>query len=211
MKRKIINKLIWLIIIILFAINLYIRKYVIMDYLPQDKDSFELLISVCAIIVAIFAFITSVCQAYFTRRHNKLSVKPILSVEFNLAYKNDDDFGISLKNNGIGPAILKDLKVFVEGKLASNFSRDNWEKVFELIQIPKNWEPLISCTTIKPDYSISAGDKKQLLKINKKGLETNTLEDMRNFLKKLKIQITYESIYGEQWKDEQDGSEGSLY
>lgn len=68
-----------------------------------------------AIIVAICAVAISVWQGYETRKHNRLSTKPIILYEWEV--KEGQKSGIYIQNNGLGPAVLTDIEFSYAGKL----------------------------------------------------------------------------------------------
>jgi hypothetical protein len=67
-------------------------------------------------VIAFAALFLSVWQAYQYRKHNELSVKPFLQLISEMA-AGEPANGILINNAGFGPAIIKDFRIYVDGKL----------------------------------------------------------------------------------------------
>lgn len=74
----------------------------------------ELLVSIIGTIIALSAMATTVWQGFLTRRHNRLSVRPMLRVDRIIA---ENKASLLLANRGVGPAIIISMKFFVDGKV----------------------------------------------------------------------------------------------
>jgi len=69
------------------------------------------LVEVGALVTAVCALVATIWQAAITREHNKLSVRPVLTL-----YRREIDGLIELKNNGVGPAIIQSLEIWKDGQ-----------------------------------------------------------------------------------------------
>ena len=70
--------------------------------------------------IAVIALVATAMQAMYSREHNKLSVRPLLKFDEDTIIKNNiiyDKF--LLINAGIGPAIIKKVELFFDGKVVS--------------------------------------------------------------------------------------------
>jgi hypothetical protein len=77
--------------------------------MEKDRTS----ISITAWIISLLALCVSLWQGYETRRHHRLSVRPLLSQYVSL-HPGADKLGFSVSNEGLGPAIMKKCKVAVD-------------------------------------------------------------------------------------------------
>jgi len=71
---------------------------------------FDRIASCCAIFIALVAMVVAVYEARVTREHQEISVWPMLTTySTSLAKVGDSykNFGVVLKNEGLGPAIIK--------------------------------------------------------------------------------------------------------
>lgn len=151
----------------------------------------ELLIGVSGIIIALGAAITTIWQGFLTRQHNRLSVKPILRIDRNSTLKY---FNIVLLNNGVGPAIIKSVKYFVNNMeiLGNNIPKQVIEKL-ELSGWYEHFELLTG-------ESFSCGEQRSLFK----SIGVIEGDTAMTAFKPFTIEIKYESIYNEEFiiKDE---------
>ena len=62
--------------------------------------------------IALFALLLTFYQSYLTRKHNRLSVKPHLTVFSEFEYSNKIfTWNVTLTNCGLGPAIIDSYRV----------------------------------------------------------------------------------------------------
>ena len=85
-------------------------------------------------VLALSALGLTFYQAWLSRRHNHLSVKPHLLWE---SQRNWSDEGLTLsllvKNNGVGPAVIQDIKLSIDGKSFSDKAHDPVEQLAALL------------------------------------------------------------------------------
>jgi len=129
------------------------------------------------LVIALCAMAGTVWQAAIARKHNKLSVRPVLTL-----YRRDIDGIIYVKNNGTGPAILKVYEIWKDGVLVHEDHLQNL--------IPHAFEApdlTIGC-------AIAVGEKIELVK-SAAYLDNSHVAP----LQALNFRIVYESIYGQSW------------
>ncbi len=148
----------------------------------------ELSLGIAGIIIALAVAITTIWQGFLTRKHNRLSVKPILRIDRNITL--DDNFNIKLLNNGVGPAIIKSVKYFVDNTeiVGDQISTQVLHKL-GLFDSYEHFE-------ISSGETLSSGEQRSLFKLLKK-LEVDALIDIMTTFKRCSIEIKYESIYNE--------------
>ena len=81
-------------------------------------------------IVATSVVVITIQQFFQQRRHDRLSVKP--KVSFSLGIINNR-VELSVSNNGLGPALHKEMKVFVGGSELPRHWR--WDQVLEGLEL----------------------------------------------------------------------------
>ncbi len=149
-------------------------------------------------LLAVVAIAFTGYQAILTRQHNRLSVKPHLNtwMDGNTDHKYHR-LSCELINNGLGPAIIKDFKVYFDNKLiGSNQNIAELEKAMdEKIELCQNvLNKKISL--IDSNHSLLSGDSKTLLEVSIPmyiGYDTKECEEYFN---KFDIEIKYECAYG---------------
>ena len=79
----------------------------------MQKPSTSSISAFMTTLIAVTAVVISVGEGIETRRHNRLSVKPVLSV-FKNGSTSDQDIGLYLENNGTGPARIISIDIVVK-------------------------------------------------------------------------------------------------
>jgi hypothetical protein len=129
-----------------------------------------------SLVVAVCALVVTVWQGVVTRRHNRLSVTPVLTL-----YRREIDGIISVKNSGIGPALIVSQEVYFKGEPLND---DSFQQA-----IPH----LIDSGHLLPGAAIAPGDEVMLFKSATflDGSHIKVLEELR-------FRITYKSVYNQQ-------------
>ncbi|MCJ7812377.1 hypothetical protein MUP95_03535, partial [bacterium] len=128
------------------------------------------------------------------RKHNRLSVKPVLS--FDIMYiKTELGFGLYICNKGIGPAIIIDFKIFIDNAEIIAKRMDLWKEALKILEI--NYSFVIQ-HMFDDDTPLSAGERLPLLTVDDDIKEEHE-KLFREALRKINIKIKYESIYKEKF------------
>lgn len=154
----------------------------------------EAVTSFCAIFVATIALAVAIFEAKVVREHQQLSVWPYLTFySTSIAELNGKPLPLAmyLKNEGIGPAKVKYVKYFLEGKEYTES-----EEVFKQI-LPDYTEG-----SLHSDYEVM-----KVMLPNKEHLILGAFtrpQETKNFFeqvraKKLNIEICYCSLYEQCW------------
>jgi hypothetical protein len=85
---------------------------------PTDRviAGASVFIAVCSVLIALSSLTLSIKEARASRQHDRLSVRPRLSISFDYNRKGT---GWTLMNDGIGPARIRGFKIFVDEGLAT--------------------------------------------------------------------------------------------
>ena len=132
-------------------------------------------IQFAALVVAVCALVVTVWQGVVTRKHNRLSVTPVLTL-----YRREIDGIITVKNNGIGPALIISQEVYFRGE---PLEEESFQKA-----IPH----FIDSGHLLPGAAIAPGDEVMLFK-SAAYVDGSHME----VLQELRFRITYKSIYNE--------------
>ena len=148
-----------------------------------------------SVFIALTALIVSVWQGYETRKHNRLTVKPILN--FTKNYNSTYDiigtdtvvtrkYQLVLSNNGTGPAIVKSFKLYFDGEeLIPEEGFYLWGMLNKIT--PKDIRIAQSGWLDGGDV-VKIGDDRSLIRCN-------IVDD---YLNRTEIEIIYQSIYEEE-------------
>ena len=78
----------------------------------------EIIVALSAVVVSVCALAVTTYEASLARRQHEISVWPWLEVSFS----NVAGYTLSVENKGVGPAIVKGVRVAVDGKVVRNWS-----------------------------------------------------------------------------------------
>lgn len=150
------------------------------------------IVSFSAIIVSIASIFIATWQGMETRRHNRLSVRPKLDFSFEVG-KNG--FGYSILNQGLGPAIITEAKIFLDGEeFIPQRSHFGWalalQDTLQLMNMTLDALPLSKGVTIR------AGQPYTIIELYEQGEKDLTI-DPKMIYRRLAFKINYESMYGE--------------
>jgi hypothetical protein len=155
----------------------------------QNQD----IIAICSVVIASAALIVTVWQGIVIRRHNRMSVAPHVRIEQRWTSKR---MTFVLRNCGMGPAIISDLKLKVDGKVFPESQLKMYLGVFKLLDIDINRTRIFV-----PDSrdAISPNEEINLMDLDYTNVQGNTDSALRQIDKRLGISLEYESIYEEKF------------
>jgi hypothetical protein len=164
-------------------------------YICQTKSSFNNTGNIVAIFIALCALGVSIWQGVETRKNYRLSVTPKLSIDTDWI-SGSDEIGISVRNKGIGPAIIqciefeKDNQLFKSKSTVRDYSRFIAINYLSGTNITTyNWD-------LFPDEALAVGETANLYCLN--NAHTHDVDKILQFRKILvgtRIRIEYKSIY----------------
>jgi hypothetical protein len=164
----------------------------------------EFIISLSAIVIAISSLAVSIWQGFVSRRHNRLSVTPLLAIDFK--FTSDACLnGIYIKNTGLGPAIIKSFCISIDDEKIEFEDYKLWEMAIKKCDFPPNFNLSIFVVTI--DTIICRNDNYCLLGIDahKESIENRTI--FYNNVKRFNFMIQYESIYKDKYTLNESGKQ----
>lgn len=142
-----------------------------------------------ATFIATCAMIVTIWQGWISRKHNKLSVKPHLDYERHI--RKDSPIILSIKNHGLGPAIIKSIIFNINGK---KFNGTIIELLTEIkasgIGLTYNHE------IISQNTAMNANEQHDLLTITNSH-ENDNYDKAIDVFKKISFTIIYQSLYEE--------------
>jgi hypothetical protein len=144
--------------------------------------------AVCAIVIATASLAISVLEARAAREHDRKSVMPVLRVT-RVATHGDTWAGLTLKNAGLGPAVITDTIIQLDGKVVGRWDRGT------LALMAGSNEPIPNFSALYEATVIPAGTEQRLIFLSNFDDERDAwFWDLIAF--RLDIEIRYESIYG---------------
>ena len=153
------------------------------------------IISLCALVVSVLQTQIMKEERELMREYSRASVWPRLELSMSKSHDLKDgsvtQFALLIKNSGVGPAIITDVRVAYNDAVSKN-----WWHLFEQQNLPDSIETFVTNRKVNKNI-IQSGETVEILNLN------DNLPLANSFFGKLKglsMDIYYESIYGEQWK-----------
>jgi len=156
----------------------------------------EKIVSISAISISLMTLFVFAYQTNIIREQQRLSALPYLST----IYQNTGtaNFKLVVKNNGIGPAFVKSIKIMYNGK---EFETDLFRFLHENIPEMDSIENIFH-SNIHPGQLIPAGQSIAILEVNNSISDSKKLVQLLKILQdqNLNIELIYKSVYDERWK-----------
>ena len=154
----------------------------------------ELVISGSAVAISLAALGFSIYQGRIARKHNRLSVKPVLDYYLG-AVDDGSDFQLTLKNNGLGPALISSFALFTKGysmkELSEEHNIENLEQLSAYIGFPHN----LNWTFLSKGSIIKNGEGIMIVSYRFDSYSKENAKTFGQAIRKLDIKIEYTSIY----------------
>lgn len=160
----------------------------------MNIEMMQLITTYATVSIALLAFFLSVWQFFASRNHNRLSVTPLLTYEIQ-SVRTERGFGIYLLNNGVGPAIVKDFRIFVDATEVVAKPSEMWPKAVKQLNISYTFVQILS---IGRDAPVSSGQRIALLTVDD-NIEEEKEDRFREALPRIDIELRYESVYKQKY------------
>ncbi len=161
-----------------------------------------------AVFIAIAAVAVAIWQMWEMRKHNRLSVKPHLY--FSTHSVLGEPAGLRVTNGGLGPAIIKSFSLGVDNKWIDDTEKGGWIEAGKLLGAEKI-APILDVCLYTPDQIVKSGEGDYILHISEDKRTPETDQDLNEFVKRLSVEIVYESAYNETFVAPWKGERGILF
>lgn len=167
------------------------------------KISTDRILGLSAMLVSLLSLIFFIYQTNIMRNQSRLSVKPRLVFNTNV-HSNDSlvTFTFLLQNKGLGPAIIKEGYIIHE---SNKFPLDfDFFMEYNFPDLEK-YGNMLSTSSLNSESIVSADEAQQLFVFQAYLKDINTINDYlklndSDYILPWDVQITYESLYEEEWK-----------
>ncbi|GLZ35062.1 hypothetical protein Lesp02_72490 [Lentzea sp. NBRC 105346] len=150
----------------------------------------SLVTSVAATVIAALALWISYSQARATRLHNRKLVRPVL--QMGARFHVSDTAGLVLSNVGIGPAVITDSWVELDGTRVGRFGKAAMDQVRDTLT---EWRP--SAATFTTGSILEVGYREFLLRVPDYDSRAHA-EFAELLTTRLRLGFRYESLYGDE-------------
>lgn len=153
----------------------------------------ETVISISSAVIALCALGVSIWQGILTRQHQRKSVTPLISLSHNAL--NYETIEICIQNNGLGPAIITNYAISINGKKTIINTEHDLYAFINNLGLGK-----VEAVIFVPNKGSYIAVGNQIVLISIKLLEsTVNHEELRELLFNCEPEIEYESIFGEKF------------
>jgi hypothetical protein len=116
---------------------------------------------------------------------------------WNHSDKGNNRYQIDLLNNGIGPALIKSFLIQADGQSISGEGSEPIEKALKILFPQYSYESYQSYIAI--GYMMSEKERRPLVVIQFNGGQLPKPEEVDHAIKRARLIIEYESIYGDNY------------
>ncbi|MFF3907845.1 hypothetical protein ACFYZJ_18035 [Streptomyces sp. NPDC001848] len=143
--------------------------------------------AICAVVIAVASLVVSVYQTHAMRQHNRHSVRPIL--QLHRGWPTGGRAGIRLINSGLGPAVIVESTLTVDGEVIGAWDRLSADRVRDRLSVRP------SAVTFSQGEVIAIDYEQYLLSVASYDPQNHAeVKDLIN--RRLTLEIRYESLYG---------------
>ena len=158
--------------------------------------SAESITAIGTVALAVIALAVAVLEGHAMRKHNYLSMQPILTIDINQKIIGNGIFSINfdLRNAGIGPAIIKDIELYCEKVKIPMKGEDATEKFKK--QYPLSFDYHGTFGSASNINVIEAGKCISIFQLTSAQTATNKdVKSLRDTARHIVIKIEYQSIH----------------
>ncbi|EFP95655.1 hypothetical protein [Vibrio caribbeanicus] len=156
--------------------------------------SLEVIISVTSSLIALCALCFTVWQGLLTRKHNRISYKPHLTV-WSHNELQEGVFALDVINNGLGPAVIKKFDISVDGEVIEDKGPALVESTVNKIFLGKRFTA--NYQFMGSSYVMGAKECCRVLDIKFEGTEIPAPKEFEQAIKRTRLEIHYQSFYGD--------------
>jgi hypothetical protein len=150
-----------------------------------------------ASIIAVCALGLAVYQAFATRRHNRLSVRPRLTMRSSRISGPEARFTYTIVNNGLGPAIIDSCTVTFKGSPVNLYAASEVEAALTGVLGHRPHHFVVG--HFAPRATIGKDSEQLLFDLRFPALTPEDVEGIEGRLNSAHVLIRYRSMYGERF------------
>lgn len=151
--------------------------------------------STIATIIGVAAIGLGIIDSVQTRAHNRLSVAPYLVIDYSVSGQTDQTvLAISVSNEGVGPAVIKSMKVTLPPELGGGAS-ENWTETVETLR--ERGARVESYWNYEGGEAVGVQRGRDLMRV---AVPSAIAETLMPLLTKIDVELVYTSIYREEFR-----------
>ncbi|WP_308907912.1 hypothetical protein [Pseudomonas canadensis] len=159
------------------------------------------------LVVAVLGFGVAFYQSYATRKHNRLLVRPHLTVSQNFSSTELEGFytlSLKVKNSGLGPALLEKFSIAIgqDGIIRRGSLLEAIQK-HASDQLKAKGPTRCGANYLKKGDALDKGEEKLLIQIRFRGPALTEARDLAKlYLSTISVKIEYQCHYGHNFSSE---------
>lgn len=163
------------------------------------------------LVVAVLGFGVALYQSYATRKHNRLLVKPHLTINQNFSSTELEGFytlSLKLKNSGLGPALIENFLIAIgkDGNIRNGSLLETIQK-HAREQLKAEGKTRCGANFFRKGDAIDKGEEKVLIQIYFRGVGiTEARKLAKLYLSTISTKIDYQCHYGNKFSLERQAS-----
>ena len=150
-------------------------------------------IAICSVVIAVASLGVSAYVAWATRKHNQLSVQPVLG--FGTMFRAGGTAGLRLVNSGLGPARIISSQLWLGDEKFGQFNQPNVDAFRD--RLKREGLPVRPHATTLGEKPFLPADYREFLLSFDHYDPSRHGEFARLIQDQLRLEIQYESIYGQ--------------
>lgn len=158
--------------------------------------NWEMIVGISSLVVAVLALGSSIWNATQSRKYHKISYRPQLSTWY-LANEETREYELILMNNGLGPALIKSLRVKIDGGYLESGDEDLISKMLQ--ELFPGMLGKVRIGFINYEHLMSEKEKIVLFKFTLDELCDLDSNDVQRRTERASLEIEYHSFYGERF------------
>ena len=158
--------------------------------------NWEIITAVASSIIALCALALSIWQGMQARKHSRISFRPHLTTWVHNEHEKGK-YVIELLNNGLGPALIENFTIKVDGKIISGEGTEPIEKALAILFPNEQFNAHYAYLGKK--HAMGAKDKCIFIMIQFCGENLPSSEYVEHKMNRGDLEVGYDSFYGEKF------------
>ena len=174
------------------------------DWWALSGTVFSLITAITGVIIARKAYLLSHEEAQANRQHQKLTMRPLLSLtkeQYIGGSSGEAIFKVNLINNGVGPALINRYILKVgEQTIIDIKNKEDWAD-FDFKKMRLSFANALGLQNVKPTIAVLTTNSSLAINLNRElinlVLSSTNYEQVTNAVRGINIYIEYSNIYNE--------------
>lgn len=160
----------------------------------MNANDWSVITGISGAVIALCALGLSIWQGCLARRHNRLSFRPHLTT-WTCSDAEKGFYMVELINHGIGPAVIEDFSVKVDGRLVPGNGSERLEKALKIVLPNLSYQSQQSYLGV--GYVMAPKERCTVFAVQFIGQSLPSKEFVEHAINRGDLEISYKSFYHE--------------